>query len=363
MISCTDFRSYQCRMIKVIVSAPPIIVESQQHLRALILNRPWALNSLTLEMVGLLRSALEEAAAEPEVGFVALWGSGDRGFCAGGDVKALSRLVQNRDFARAEAFFQEEYALDLLIHRYPKPVVVLADGVAMGGGLGLAAGADLVLATERTRMAMPETRIGFFPDVGATAWLSAKCPPGYPEYLALAGFEVRGSETVRLGLATHLVDSARLPELKEALRGCRLSRPGAKSEAVAQVRQYLTGFFLRDIPSNPDLDRLVARHFAGKGSVREIMASLSRDASRDHFCSQTLKALQERSPTALVLAFKLLQENRNRPLEEVFAAEFRAARFMIRHPDYLEGIRARVIDKDDRPVWRPATLEEVRLNF
>lgn len=332
-------------------------------MRALVLHRPEALNSLTLEMIRLLRHALEDAAKAPEVHFVALWGAGPKGFCAGGDVKALARLVLERDFASAETFFREEYDLDLMIHRYPKPVVVLADGIAMGGGLGLAAGADLVLATQRTRMAMPETRIGFFPDVGATAWLSAKCPPGYPEFLGLTGFEVSGPEAVRLGLATHLVESARLPELQEALGHCRLSPRKAKSEAVAQLRECLAEFFLQAIPDNPELDRLVHRHFAAKTSVPEIAASLAKCASRDKFCQETLNALRLRSPTALVLTFELLQRNRGRPWEEVFATEFRAAQYMIRHPDYLEGVRARIIDKDDRPAWRPATLEEIRLDF
>jgi enoyl-CoA hydratase len=171
---------------------PVLITESQAPLRVLVLNRPQALNSLTLEIIRALRRALQEALTDPEVVCLALRGAGDKGFCAGGDVKALTRQVGDRDFDRAEAFFREEYAVDLLIHHYPKPVVVLADGVTMGGGLGLAAGADLVFATERTRMAMPETRIGFFPDVGATGWLSAKCPPGYPEYLGLTGAEVQG---------------------------------------------------------------------------------------------------------------------------------------------------------------------------
>ena len=119
-------------------------------------------------------------------------GAGDRGFCAGGDLKELTRAVQAGAVHLADQFFREEYALDLMIHQCPKPVVVLAHGITMGGGLGLAAGADLVVATEATRMAMPETRIGFFPDVGGTGWLFTKCPPGYPEYLALTGYELAG---------------------------------------------------------------------------------------------------------------------------------------------------------------------------
>jgi enoyl-CoA hydratase len=342
---------------------PVLITESQAPLRVLVLNRPQALNSLTLEIIRALRRALQEALTDPEVVCLALRGAGDKGFCAGGDVKALTRQVGDRDFDRAEAFFREEYAVDLLIHHYPKPVVVLADGVTMGGGLGLAAGADLVFATERTRMAMPETRIGFFPDVGATGWLSAKCPPGYPEYLGLTGAEVQGAEAVRLGLATHLVASSRLAELQDALKNCPSGLAWDKAGAVAELGALLSQVLVFQVPANPELDEKVAAHFADKASVAAIIASLARHATRDPFCQEALKALRQRFSRSLALTFRLLRENRDQPLGEVFAREFRAAQFMIRHPDYLEGVRARVVDKDDQPVWRPATLEDVQLHL
>ncbi len=165
--------------------ASPVVIQQTGQMLAITLNRPQAINSLNLEMVRLLQAALNIARQETRIHFILLKGAGERGFCAGGDLKTLAQAVQAGEARRAEQFFQEEYALDLDVHEFPKPVVVLADGVTMGGGLGLAAGADLVIATERTRIALPETRIGFFPDVGATGWLFSKCPPGYPEFLAL----------------------------------------------------------------------------------------------------------------------------------------------------------------------------------
>ena len=211
---------------------PPVLVTRSPGLMVLVLNRPRVLNTLNREMIRLLTLGLEEALAAADVRLVVICGAGDRGFCAGGDLKELTRAVQTGAVHLADQFFREEYDLDLMIHQCPKPVVVLAHGITMGGGLGLAAGADFVVATEATRMAMPETRIGFFPDVGGTGWLFTKCPPGYPEYLALTGYELLGAECVRLGLATHLVDSARLPELRQALKDCAGELPADKPAAA-----------------------------------------------------------------------------------------------------------------------------------
>jgi enoyl-CoA hydratase len=246
-----------------------------------------------------------------------------------------------------------------MIHQCPKPVVVLAHGITMGGGLGLAAGADLVVATEATRMAMPETRIGFFPDVGGTGWLFTRCPPGYPEYLALTGYELTGAECVRLGLATHLVDSERLPELREALEHCAGELPADKHDAVETLKLALAPFTRRDMPPNPELDAWVAERFAGKRSLQAIMAALHQCSLDLTLCEDAFRRLRERSPTALALTLQLLRANEGRPLPEVFHREALAAHFMITHPDYLEGIRARIIDKDDKPRWQPDTIEAV----
>jgi enoyl-CoA hydratase len=337
----------------------PVLLNQYSGLMTLTLNRPRVLNTLNLDMIRGLRRGLESALADDHICLVLISGAGERGFCAGGDLKELTRAVTDGAIDRADQFFREEYALDLKIHQFPKPVVVLVHGITMGGGLGLAAGADLAVATEATRMAMPETRIGFFPDVGATGWLFAKCPPGYPEYLTLTGYELAGPECVRLGLATHLVPSARLPELRRALESCAAQLPTPKPDAVKALRQVLTPFVLRDIPAKPELDAWVREHFAGKNSLKEILAALNQCGLESQRCEDVFCRLGERSPTALAVTLQLLRANAGRPLPEVFAREALAARFMITHPDYLEGIRARIIDKDDQPRWQPATLAEV----
>ena len=331
----------------------PLIIDRRAGLLILTLNRPRVLNTLNLDMIRRLRQALDEARTAAAVRLVLLAGAGERGLCAGGDLKELTQAVRDGDVPRADRFFREEYDLDLLIHRFPKPVIVLAHGITMGGGLGLAAGADCVIATETTRMAMPETRIGFFPDVGATGWLFRKCPRGYPEYLALTGHELLGAECVRLGLATHLVPAARLPALREALHRRAGELPTAKPEAVAAVGRWLAPFTVRELPANPALDAWVAHAFAGKQSLAAIQAALKGRGPEAGWGAEVRSRLAERSPTALAVTLQLLRANEGRPLPEVLQREALAAHFLISHPDYLEGIRARIVDKDDQPCWQP----------
>jgi enoyl-CoA hydratase len=337
----------------------PVLVQPRAGLLALVLNRPRALNSLNLEMVSRLRRGLEEARRAAAVRLVLLAGAGERGFCAGGDLKVLVERLKAGKAAWDDEFFNAEYALDLELHQFPKPVVALAHGITMGGGLGLAAGTDLVAVAETSRLAMPETRIGFFPDVGATGWLFSKCPPGYPEYLALTGWEVGGAEAVRLGLATHLVPAARWGELRRALEDCAAGLSPEQGAALKELDAVLNSLALNNIPANPALDARVAAHFAGKNSVKEIMDSLKRGPGAAEWRREVLDCLAERSPTSLAVTLKLLRANEGRPLPEVFRREALAGHFMVQQPDYLEGIRARIIDKDNRPRWQPGSLEEL----
>ena len=337
----------------------PVIVQRNGHMVSVILNRPRVLNSLNLEMIRFIDKVLDEAEADKHCKFILFYGAGERGFCAGGDIKALARAVQEKSTPSAEEILKEEYDLCLRLHRFAKPVIVLADGITMGAGLGLAAAADLLVATERTRMAMPETRIGFFPDVGATGWMFSKCPEGYPEYLGLTGYEMVGAEAVRVGFASHLVKSARLPDLVTALERYSGSLSESRSEGTKILLAELDHFFEKNIPSNPDMDQWVAAYFAGKSSIVEIMESLRQCSIQTQLCDGVFTRLAERSPTAVVLTLKLLRHNENQPLEEVFLADLKAARYIVAHPDYVEGVRARLVDKDDNPQWQPATIEEV----
>jgi enoyl-CoA hydratase len=336
---------------------PPVIVKRLPGLLALTLNRPRVLNTLNREMIRLLRRAFDEALEADDVRLVLISGAGERGFCAGGDLKELTQAVRENQVHLADQFFREEYALDLLIHDAVKPVVVLAPGITMGGGLGLAAGADIVVATATTRMAMPETRIGFFPDVGATGWLFTKCSAGYPEYLTLTGYELMGAECVRLDLATHLVAADSLPQLRQALEDAVENLPAQRPQAAKVLQDILAPFAQRAINPNHDLDAWVQEHFAGKQSLTEILAALKQCRQKTQLCEEAYNRMTQRSPTALAVTLQLLRANEGRPLAEVYQREALAAHFLITHPDYLEGIRARIIDKDDQPRWQPPTIE------
>ncbi len=231
----------------------------------------------------------------------------------------------------------------------------------MGGGLGIAAGADIVLATERTRMAMPEARIGFFPDVGATGWLFSRCPKGYPEYLSLTGYEMRSKECVRIGLATHFMMSQNIQKVIMALENFEINEEMSRKELSLKIQEKIFPHVDYDIPANRDMDDWVAEYFAGKSDLNEIINSLKKCVNHKKLCDDVFDGIAARSPTALALTLKLLRHNKGRPIADVFSSELKAAEFMTRQPDYLEGVRARLIEKDNTPRWQPNTIEKVNL--
>jgi len=325
------------------------------------LNRPELVNSLNRRMVDSISEFMRESWEDDNCKFIVFFGAGDKGFCAGGDVKEIALQIKEERYADVDMFFQNEYTLDLMVHNSPKPVVVIADGITMGGGLGIAAGASIVLATERTRMAMPETRIGFFPDVGATGWLFSKSPAGYPEYLSLTGYEVSKRECVRLGLATHYLASKDIPRLISIMENFSASGSESKERLSEKIIEEISKYLNSDIPEKKDMDEWVAAYFAGKSDLIDILNSLKKCNQQQKLCEIVFDSIAQRSPTALVLTLKLLRHNENRPVADVFFTELKAAAFITRHHDYMEGIRARLIDKDDHPRWIPDSIEEVDL--
>jgi enoyl-CoA hydratase len=310
------------------------------------LNRPKALNSLTLEMVRAFTRAIDEFAANPEVAAVLVTGEGERGLCAGGDIRALYGLREG-DKSYYRTFWREEYALNARIAAFPKLYVVLMDGLVMGGGVGISAHGNRRVVTERSRLAMPETGIGFIPDVGGTWLLTRRNGAGV--YMALSGATVSAADALHVGLADTLIDSQKIPEL---LQGVTSSRSAHDVEAV------LLDLARRPEKGELERNREILDHAMTGDRIEEILASLS--ASGSAFARDAAAEIAGKSPLSLKVTLALLKRARIADrLQTCLVNEYRAACRLLETHDLYEGIRAAVIDKDRRPQWSPATLEEI----
>lgn len=340
-------------------SKPPmVLIHRTKAVLHLILNRPEAINSLTLEMLRIIAVEIDKAGSDKAIKLVILSGSGAKGFCAGGDIKIMAQAVMDNDIEPAMRFLKVENDLDLAIHRFHKPVVAFAHGITMGGGLGLSAGADIVAANETTRMAMPETRIGFFPDVGSTGWLFQKCGLGYPEFLGLTGYELLGPECARIGLADCLIPSARFDKALDAVIESSPELPAGRKAAAAILKEILCPFTQPNIPARKDMDRWIETYFADKTSVLELLKDLKVCSTQNNLCEGIFARLSERSALAVVTTLKCLRRNEHKDLAEVYESDLSVARFLMTQHDFREGVRARLIDKDDRPHWDPESFEQ-----
>lgn len=307
------------------------------------LNRPRALNALTQAMVERLTEVLAEWLHDDGVQTVVLSGAGDRGLCAGGDIVAIAHSIRSGG-AEAARFWRDEYALDAVIARYPKPFVALMDGLVLGGGVGLSAHGGTRVVTERTRIGMPEVSIGFFPDVGGTLLL-ARAPGELGTHLALTGGTASGADAIALGLADHLVPSERLAELVAALASAppaeviaRLAVAAGASELVAQ-RDWIDEAYSGDDPL-AIVERLEASPVP---AAREAAATI-----------------RTKSPTSVAVTLAAVRRARElASLEAVLERDFRIAMHFTQGHETLEGVRAQVIDKDRTPRWDPARLDDV----
>ncbi len=332
-----------------------LVCEVRGKLGFVTLNRPRALNALTLDMVRGLMTALLAWRSDPEVVAVAIRGSNKEGvfgaFCAGGDIRFLHQGGSTGD-PRVEDFFTEEYALNHLIHTYPKPYVAFMDGIVMGGGMGISQGAALRLVTDATRMAMPETAIGLFPDVGGGYFLS-RCPGHTGEWLALTGETIGSDEALALGLADARLEVAALAPLWDEL-GSGSAKSGADIKNLIATRSIANS--AHEISARGQID-----HYFSLESVGAIVGAL--EASAGEWETKTAAILRKRSP--LMLHVVLEQIRRARTLS--LADDLRMERDMVRHcfhlrpgqSETLEGIRALAVDKDHTPRWAPARIEDV----
>jgi len=324
-----------------------VVCETRGKAGLITLNRPSALNALTLTMTREMRRALDSWAKDPAVARVVVQGAGGKAFCAGGDIRRLTDLLKAGEKDEALAFWREEYQLNTLIKRYPKPYVSLIDGIVMGGGVGVSLHGSHRVAGERYLFAMPEVAIGFFPDVGATYALP-RLPGQTGMYLALTGERVKRADAVMLGLATHAVESAGMETLREALI------------AGEPVDQALAWASADPGPAPLAAEREVIDACFSAGSVSAILQRLDEaSAGGSEFSARTAAAMRTKSPTSMALALEQMRRGRSMDFEEAMKTEYRIVSRIVHGHDFYEGVRAVIIDKDGKPRWRPSTIADV----
>ncbi|ETN78364.1 enoyl-CoA hydratase/isomerase family protein [Necator americanus] len=318
-------------------SASEVLIENHGSKRVLTLNRPKALNALNIPMIREMYPRMREWEDTKDVNMIILKGSGEKAFCAGGDV--LEALL-----------FREEYHLNHLIGSLSKPFVAFIDGIVMGGGCGLSVNGKFRVGTERTMLAMPETALGLFPDVGGSYFLS-RLKNNLGLYLALTGYRLQGADAFHAGLATHFVPSSKLGDLQKKL----LSLDAVTDKTVdTAIREFqpsnIPHFSLEQhIP-------VINRTFHAK-SVEEVLENLRKENSE--WSKKQLETLAKMSPTSLKVTFKQLENGAKMSFDEVFTMEYRLTQRCLEDHDFYEGCRAILIDKDRNPKWKPTTLKEV----
>ncbi len=337
-----------------------VLTEIRGQVGFITLNRPGALNALNLPMIRALTHCLLAWQDDRQVRAVAIRGSNKAGpfgaFCAGGDIRLFHQALLTGNPV-VEDFFTEEYTLNHLIHRYPKPYIAFMDGIVMGGGMGISQGASLRLVTARSKLAMPETNIGLFPDVGGGYFLS-RCPGFTGEWLALTGNALNAAEAVALGLADHCLDADKLPQAWDALGQID---PLDSPQLASWLALYKVAVSADPISARGQID-----HYFSKDSVAAIVQALQ--ANDSDWARQTATQLRQRSPLLLHVAFAQIRRARQMGL----ADDLRMERDLIRHcffPQHLgrsgaqtdtaEGVRALAIDKDNAPKWLPARIEDI----
>ena len=332
-----------------------VLAHVRNHIGHLTLNRPSGLNAIDLEMVRSLQAQLDAWAVDPNIKAVALRGAGEKAFCAGGDIRSLYDSYKHQDTLHT-LFFEEEYALDLTLHHYAKPVLALMDGYVLGGGMGLAQGADLRVVTERSRLAMPEVAIGYFPDVGGSYFLT-RTPGQLGTYLGVSGIQIRASDALYCGLADWYTESDKLVELDQRLDTLKWQR-----SPLEDLQSLLATLAVNSLPDAPlaTLRPLIDEVFS-HNSVPAIAARLRAVTAPDtrEWANDTANLLETRSPLAMAVTLQMLRHARELTLEQCFQLELHLDRQWFDRGDLIEGVRALIIDKDKTPHWNPSTLDQL----
>ena len=334
--------------VRAELAEPDIAFETRGEAGLITLKRPKALNALTLPMVEAMHRQLRAWAADARVTRVVVRGSGGRAFCAGGDIRQIHALGRAGRHADVMAFWRGEYWLDATVKTYPKPYIALIEGIVMGGGVGISLHGDVRVAAESYSFAMPETGIGFFPDVGATYALP-RLPGCTGRYLALTGARIGAGDALAVGLATHAARAADFETIIDRLAAGGaiadafdgLPAPGTQTGPLVAERALIDACFSAD-------------------TVAEVLARLDAAAREGSaFAGTSAATIRSRSPTSLTIAQALMRRGGDLGFAEAMLAEYRLAERVMRGQDFYEGVRAVIIDKDNRPAWQPATLDDV----
>ena len=322
-------------------------------LGVIILNRPAALNALTHTMCRALHEHLIQWQADAGIKGVVIRGAGDRAFCAGGDVRAIYSYHHAPD--EALAFFHDEYAMNRAIYHFSKPYIALCDGITMGGGVGVSFYGSHRVATEYYRFAMPETRIGFFPDIGAGYFLS-RAPQAIGFYLGLSGDHIGPNEAAALGWVDACVKRGALEKLLDVLKNTAWDKQDPKKTVTALIKSHSEAFGASHLNAHAHL----IEHCFNRASMEEIFLALEAEAQSSSFAANVLDILQARSPTSLVVTLDYLRRCQSLNFDEVMALNDQLAQYFLYHPDFFEGVRALLIDKDLNPAWQPERVRDVR---
>ncbi len=336
------------------MSESEILFEVRDGLGVMTLNRPKALNSLSHGMILEMEKIMPQWEKDPAVKGVILRGAGDRAFCAGGDVAGLYREMRdNPSGTTRRDFFRDEYIVNRRIYRFAKPWISLIDGIDMGGGVGLSVHGSHSVATEKFLFAMPETTIGLFPDVGGGYFLS-RLPGALGTFLALTSHRLKAADALWAKIVQAYVPSARLNDLQAALGAADLSGPDANRKADKVIARFAED---PGLPTLPAMMQDIDRCFSAE-SLAEIVAKLKKHGGE--WAEKQLAALMKLSPISMAITLEQLKRCANRSFEDTMTIEYRMSqRCMQKGHDFFEGVRALLIDKDQKPKWNPATIEGV----